>query len=312
MSRCRPALTIAVALAAAAAVAGGCGLGAGAAPHGVSLLVTRDFGAHTIGATAPGRAHGSETVMRFLERGHRVETRYGGGFVQSINGLAGGRERGAPVDWFFYVNGIEAPRGAAATVLHAGDRVWWDRHVWSAAMRVPAVVGSFPEPFRSGSDGKRLPVRIDCARGATAACAQVARHLDGIGVTASSAAFGGSAGKDTVRLLVGPWAEIRGDAAATPLERGPGASGVFARPARDGRSIALLNDRGAAVRALAPGGGLVAATRYRDQQPTWIVTGADRAGVEAAARALTPSALQRRFAIAVEGGRPGPLPLVAR
>ena len=30
-------------------------------------------------------------------------------------------------------------------------------------MRVPAVVGSFPEPFLHGSEGKRFPVRLDCA-----------------------------------------------------------------------------------------------------------------------------------------------------
>ena len=29
-------------------------------------------------------------------------------------------------------------------------------------MRVPAVVGAFPEPFRSGQDGKKLPIRLVC------------------------------------------------------------------------------------------------------------------------------------------------------
>ena len=32
-----------------------------------------------------------------------------------------------------------------------------------ACARTPAVVGSFPEPFLHGIDGKRLPVRIECA-----------------------------------------------------------------------------------------------------------------------------------------------------
>ena len=101
--------------------------------------------------------------MSLLMRNDAVSTRYGGGFVQSIDGLAGGSEGGAPVDWFYYVNGVEAPQGAAATNVHAGDHIWWDRHDWSQTDDIPAVVGSFPEPFLNGVEGKRLPVRVECA-----------------------------------------------------------------------------------------------------------------------------------------------------
>ena len=115
--------------------------------------------------------------MRLLQRNAKVATRFGGGFVQSIDGLAGGRSAGRQLDWFYYVNGVEASRGAAATRLRGGDRVWWDRHDWSAAMRVPAVVGSFPEPFVHGIDGKRLPVRVECAAPGSAPCRQVSQRL---------------------------------------------------------------------------------------------------------------------------------------
>jgi hypothetical protein len=40
----------------------------------------------------------------------------------------------------------------------------------------------------------------------------------------------------------------------------------------------------------------------------WAVTGTDGAGVDAAARAFTERTLGRRFAVAVVGGRPVPLP----
>ncbi len=62
-------------------------------------------------------------------------------------------------------------------------------------------------------------------------------------------------------------------------------------------------------RALGPGGGLLAATRIEAQQPTWIVTGVDAAGVAAAAAALSEDELQDRFAIAIEEGRTVPLPV---
>ena len=101
--------------------------------------------------------------MSLLMRNAAVNTRYSGGFVEGIDGLAGGQEAGHPVDWFYYVNGVEAPKGAAATNVHAGDHIWWDRHDWSQTDSVPAVVGSFPEPFLNGIEGRRLPVRIECA-----------------------------------------------------------------------------------------------------------------------------------------------------
>jgi hypothetical protein len=46
--------------------------------------------------------------LRLLQRSADVDTRYGGGFVGSIEGRSGGRQDGRPVDWFFYVNGVES------------------------------------------------------------------------------------------------------------------------------------------------------------------------------------------------------------
>ena len=47
----------------------------------------------------------------------------------------------------------------------------------------------------------------------------------------------------------------------------------------------------------------MAATRYSDQQPTWIVTGVDQAGLLAAARALDEDSLRNRFALATVPGK---------
>ena len=63
------------------------------------------------------------------------------------------------------------------------------------------------------------------------------------------------------------------------------------------------------MRTLGAGSGLVAATSYLDQQPTWIVAGTDDAGVDAAAAALDETRLRDHFAVAVESGRELPLPL---
>ena len=83
---------------------------------------------------------------------------------------------------------------------------------------------------------------------------------------------------------------------------------MFARLDPSGR-IELLDERGKVVRALGRGGGLVAATAIEAQRPTWVVTGADAAGVAAAAAALSEDELEDRFAIAVDEGKPVPLPV---
>ena len=290
----------------------GCGFGAGDAPKGAGteLTVSRNFGADEMGSTKRKTIPAGETVMRLLQRSFEVETRYGGGFVQSIDGVGGGRRGGRPVDWFFYVNGIEADSGAAARRLTAGDRVWWDHHDWGAAMRIPAVVGSYPEPFVSGPEGKRVPVRIECASDAQRACKEVRTRLEEAGATVGGLSpLGTEAGPAVLRVLVGRWDDVRRDPTVRRLEQGPKDSGVFARPNAKGDRLELLDPRGDTVRTLGAGSGLVAATSHFDQQPTWIVAGTDDVGVDAAAAALNETRLKDHFAVAVESGREMPLPL---
>jgi hypothetical protein len=280
----------------------GCGLGAGAAPSAVSLTVTHNFGADTVHSWNAPHVHGQETVMSLLMRNATVSTRYGGGFVQSVDGSSGGSIGGQPRDWFYYVNGELAPQGAAARDVHPGDHIWWDLHDWSQTDSVPAVVGSYPEPFLNGIDGKRLPVRIECSSISSAPCQTVSARLRALGVPAALAAIGPGDEPQTLRVLVGKWTALRGDPAAHQIELGPRSSGVYARFAASGAALTLLNERGAVARTLAAGAGLVAATRYGEETPTWVVTGTDPSGVESAAHALGAATLARRFALALAPG----------
>jgi hypothetical protein len=287
----------------------GCGLGAGPAPKAIRLLVSRDFGAGVLLRAGAPKVSGQETVMSLLMRNAAVSTRYSGGFVQSIGGIAGGREAGRPVDWFYYVNGVQAQRGAAETNVNPGDHIWWDRHDWSQTEDVPAVVGSFPEPFLNGLEGKRLPVRIECQLPSGPACRTVARQMRAVGVPAAISAPGAAAGPLTLRLLVGTWASVGRDAYAHVLAEGPSASGVYARFAADGRALSLLDQDGRAVRSLAASAGLIAATRHGEDAPLWIVTGTDQGGVSLAARSLDAAALEDRFAVAVSASGATALPV---
>jgi hypothetical protein len=304
-------LALAVAIALLALVAAGCGFGSGNTSGTVTVTVSRDFGDTAMAPPKRETARDGDTVMRLLQRDFTVKTRFGGGFVQEIDGVSGGRANGRRVDWFYYVNGVEASQGAGERKLAPGDRVWWDHHDWTAAQRIPAVVGAFPEPFQSGLQGKKLPIRLVCMGAAGRSCDEVETRLEQAGIKQMArSSLEQSVGK-VLRVIVGEWRDVRKDIAARQLESGPGASGVFARPDASGGRLALLDSRGRVQRTLGPGGGLVAATSFADQQPTWLVTGTDAVGVAAAAAAVTEDQLRDRFALAIEAGKGVPLPIEA-
>jgi hypothetical protein len=244
--------------------------------------------------------------MRALERSFQVQTRYGGGFVESIDGHAGASSRR---DWFYYVNGIEAAKGAAGTPVHHGDRIWWDLHDWAATDSIPAVVGSFPEPFIHGSGGRRLPTALECAADTPDACKVVEAELGRLGVPVANQLLGTGSGTDSLALEVGTWKDIQGQIVATLLDHGPGSSGVYARFTADGSELQLLDPHGREVRTLGPGAGLIAATAQGSFEPTWLVTGTDPTGVAAAAAALMPGQLRDHFALALEGSSQLPVPV---
>src|ERR1700742_3934518 len=224
-------LLLGVALAAA-----GCGLGPGSKVGSVDLTVTRDFGATKV-TEASGEGNESETGMRFLEKEAEIQTRYGGGYVKSIDGLEESERDGHPYDWFFWVNGVISPTGAAEVPLEGGEKIWWDIHNWSASEGAPAVVGSWPAPFTTGWEGHAPVVVVECDGGG-AACATVTKALEGEGVKVGSAGSSGGS-KSAIRVLVGPWSQIRSDPAAGLVEEGPGESGIYAEFQSSGGSDRL-------------------------------------------------------------------------
>jgi Domain of unknown function (DUF4430) len=182
----------------ALALLSGCGeeaAGSGAA----QLWITRDRGSEVLLTTS---VPAGISAMEALRRKADVETRYGGRFVQSIDGIDGGLAQQR--DWFFYVNGYEGDLSAAEYTLHEGDVLWWDYRDWGGQLRVPVVVGAFPEPFRHGWAGKRRPTVIE--GGPNALRARLAK------VIGSS---GGRRG-DSNRLMLVPGVGFHGTLTGSP------------------------------------------------------------------------------------------------
>jgi len=195
------------------------GCGGGARERGTATLwVTRDRGAHVLFSGAvPAGLDGIQAVERKL----KVTTRYGGRYLQSIDGISG--TLSGQRDWFFFVDGVEGDRSAAEVTLHPGDVLWWDYRSWSgSAMSVPLVVGAFPEPFLHGLPGKTSVVGADRALDA-----RIAREVHGV-VNAGAAprnviVIGGKLAPQTVRIRRyrdGALLEL-GTAAATRLASDP-------------------------------------------------------------------------------------------
>ncbi len=305
----RRSLPACLAVAALAALPG-CGLGAGAerSGAGADLRVTRDFGHQVVQEKNDLRIREDETVMRLLKRKADVETRFGGGFVQSIDGLSG-RGPGENDDWFYYVNGIEADEGAADYEISPGDVIQWDRHDWGETANVPAIVGAFPQPFLDGLGGKRFPVRVECQDSDSAPCKQVKQTLRDADVPANGASLGAPGNQNVARVVVADWATARQQPTARLIELGPQRSGVFARFSDGGDTLELLGGDGEPVREVGAGAGLIAALRPNDRELLWVVTGVDEAGVDAAATAFRARDLRDAFAVAAVEGEVSKLPL---
>jgi Domain of unknown function (DUF4430) len=294
-------------------VAAGCGFGEGEeqAGAGAVLRVTRDFGHRPLGEVRLESVREDQTVMRMLRSEFEVKTRFGGRFVQSIDGLEG--EGGAGrVDWIYWVNGVEADMGAAEWEVQPGDRIQWDRRDWSAAMRVPAIVGAFPEPFKSGLEGKRRPVRVECDDVQSGPCKDARASLQAEGVPTSGASVGAPGTEEVTRLVVALWPQARGVRGASGLESGPEESGVFARLDAEGETLELLDENGDVAREVRRGDGvgLVLALQPRAEELLWIVTALDDEGLAAGVRALDERKLRDAFAVAATGDRVEKLPLV--
>ena len=121
----------------------------------VKIIVAENFGESTIFSKEIEIKYG-ESAMDVLNKVSNVTHSYGGGFVESINGIKStyleGKEE--KKDWFYYINGMLSPVGASQYILQPGDVERWDFHnSWDADRITTAIIGDYPEPFAHGFQG---------------------------------------------------------------------------------------------------------------------------------------------------------------
>ena len=189
----------------------GCG-GVGEEEGTATLWVTRDRGAEVL---LDAKVDAGQTLMRALNSKVELETRYGGRFVQAIDGLAGSLEDQR--DWFWFVNGYEGDRSASSYRLRDGDVAWLDYRGWQREGEARVVVGAFPEPFLHGYDGKTRPAAVRF-EGSRTRADELAREIG----AASVAPLGTPApdGANVLEVRAGPdraAAELLGQSAGDPF-----------------------------------------------------------------------------------------------
>jgi hypothetical protein len=133
----------------------GCGGSAGGEEGTAELWVTRDRGVTLLLET---HVDAGQSLMRALAAETDLDTRYGGRYIQAIDGIEG--SLGAQRDWFWFVNGYEGDRSASSYRLRDGDVAWVDYREWRREGEARVVVGAFPEPFVHGYAGKTRPAVV--------------------------------------------------------------------------------------------------------------------------------------------------------
>ena len=118
----------------------------------VTVTITKDFGKElllekTI-AVAP-----DISALEVSKQVAEIETKYGGGFVSSINNVSSSYPK-TQYDWFFYVNGFLSKTGASNYVIMNGDSIVWDYHRWDVSQFQSAILGSYPKYLTNGYSGE--------------------------------------------------------------------------------------------------------------------------------------------------------------
>ena len=257
------------------------------------------------------------SALEALKSVANVDTRHGGGFVQDINGLRS-QYGGGNSDWFLYVNGIQTKTGGAGYILAPADIQQWDFHNWGFHTFTPAIIGSFPEPFLHGYEGKVRRTLVVYEKEFVREAESVAAKLIEAGVgTVSTMEIDQLASneKSSANLILVGTMNLE---LISELNKIGKRMGFFTRFDEDG--LVILNDEGETSRRFFTGTGLIQATQNpwnpkgigACENVVWMVSGTDESGVKLAADTILnqPEELEYLFAAVVTQEEIMPVPPV--
>ena len=245
-------------------------------------------------------------AMDALKQVAEIETAYGGGFVNAINGVrsqytGSGADR---KDWFIYANGILTNVGALDYTLYPGDVEHWDFRDWSFRHFIPAIIGDFPEPFVHGYEGE-VRSTIVAYQDMRKEAEDVASRLSQLGVESISTKNISQLSEEEKEfynlILLGDMdCEL-----ISELNQVWKRLGFFAYS--ETGNIVTLNAKGEVAAEYGAKSGLIQATQNLwnpkgigvCENVVWMVSGTDEAGVKSAIDVLINHYAEFRYAYAV-------------
>lgn len=272
----------------------------------VRVVATQNFGQELMFdemLEVPSGTSAMAALMKVAE----VETSYGGGFVNDINGVRSGftGSGGTKMDWFVYINGIQSNTGALDYKLQDGDIQRWDFHDWSFHQFIPAIVGEFPEPFRNGYGGVIYPTIIVYQDGWEEDARRVADKLNRLGIKNVSVRGISELREDekeSYNLILLGTADFPFIAELNLVWRRLGFYAHF-----QDSMLKVFDPRGEPAAEYGAGAGVIQATQSPwnpkgigvCENTVWIVSGSDTTGVKAAVNTLVNRDTDFKYAYAV-------------
>jgi hypothetical protein len=271
----------------------------------VRVVATQNFGQELIFDETLEVLPGT-SAMSALTKVAEVETAYGGGFVNAINGVRSGFTEGQSMktDWFIYVNGIRSNTGALDYELRDGDTQHWDFHDWSFHHFIPAIMGDFPEPFRNGYRGKTSSTIIVYADRLKEDAENLERRLIRLGVSNVSTKRTGELSENEKEssnlILLGTMDNMF----ISELNQNWKRLGFFTY--FENGNLVVLDAEGEIAAKYDSGVGLIQATQNpwnpngigACENVVWMVSGTDEAGVKDALDALVNHHIELQYACA--------------
>ncbi len=272
----------------------------------VRVVVTHNFGQELI-FDKTVEVEAGICALDALKQVADVETAYGGGFINAINGVRSGytREHHAQKDWFLYVNGILTNVGALNYSLHPDDIEHWDFHDWGFHTFIPAIIGDFPEPFGHGYKDVVYPTMIAYQDGWEGDAKHIASRLNQLGVDSvftKSISELSEKEKEFYNLLLLGTMDCQPVSELNQVWRRLGFYAHF-----EDDNLVVLNSKGKTTAEYGAGAGLIQATQSpwnpkgigACENVVWMVSGIDKDGVKNAIDVLTNHCDEFRYTYAV-------------
>ncbi len=272
----------------------------------VTVTITQDFGRELmLGETR--EVLPDTSAMAALMEVAEVETVYGGGFVNAINGVRSGYagSQKTKKDWFFYINGIQSNIGALDYKLHDGDVQHWDFHSWGFRHFIPAIIDVYPSAFRHGFGGRVSPTLIVCPDYLKEDAVRLEENLTQLGVKdvsirSTDELTESGQGNSNIILVSAPENRL-----ISELNQNWQRLGFFAH--FENGDLTVINNDGEITAEYGAGTGLIQATQNpwnpkgigACENVVWLVSGTDEAGVSNALEALLDHHSKFQYAGAV-------------